>query len=194
MKIIPFEDFIRRFHSGEEFVVFDTETTGLNTYHDDIIEVGASIWKKDGKLEIFEELIWTNPNKMTTEAQEIHGITPEEVDKARKPDEVFEDFINFCADRAMVAHNIKFDFPMLNSNLIRSGLKPYQNDEVACSLIYAKEQQLPGKLIDLARHYKVDLESGSLHRAMYDVNVLLDVLNKIMKENEPDEMQYSLIL
>ncbi|MBU0727232.1 3'-5' exonuclease [Patescibacteria group bacterium] len=185
---------MRRFHSGEEFVVFDTETTGLNTYHDDIIEVGASIWKKNGQLETFEELIWTHPNKLTAEAQEIHGITPEEVDKARKPNEVFGDFIDFCGDRVMVAHNIKFDFPMLNSNLVRGGMKPYQNDEVACSLIYAKEQQLPGKLIDLARHYKVNLESDNLHRAMYDVNVLLEVLNKIMKENEPDEMQYSLIL
>ncbi|MBN2087530.1 3'-5' exonuclease [Candidatus Peregrinibacteria bacterium] len=194
MKVIPFEDFIRRFHSGEEFVLFDTETTGLNTYHDDIIEIGAMTWKKDGALQSFQELIWTNPNKMNGEAQAIHGISPEEVANARKPEEVFNDFIDFCGDRALVAHNIKFDFPMLNSNLIRSGLKPYQNDDVACSLIYAKEQQLPGKLKDLASHFNVEAKSDNLHRALYDVEVLMDVLNKIMKENEPEEMQYSLIL
>lgn len=194
MKIIPFQDFVRRFHSGEEFVVFDTETTGLNTYHDDIVEIGAMTWKKDGQLDSFQELIWTNPNKMTAGAQAIHGISNADVENARKPEEVFNDFIEFCGDKALVAHNIRFDFPMLNSNLIRSGMRPYQNDDVACSLVYAKEQLLPGKLRDLATHYQVDIKSDNLHRALYDVEVLMEVLNKIMKENEPDELQYSLIL
>ena len=194
MKIIPFQDLVRRYYSGELFVVFDTETTGLNTYHDDIIEVAGSVWKKDGSVETFEELIWTNPNKMTSGAQAIHGISTEEVEKARKPDEVFNDFIKFCADRPLVAHNIRFDFPMLNSNLVKSGLKPYQNDEVACSLIYAKAQMLPGKLIELATHYKIEMDTDNLHRAMYDVNVLMEILGKIMKENEPEDLQYSLVL
>lgn len=194
MKIIPFQDLVRRYYSGEEFVVFDTETTGLNTYHDDIIEVAGSIWKKDGSVETFEELIWVSPNKMTSGAQAIHGISAKDVEDARKPDEVFNDFVKFCADRPLVAHNIRFDYPMLNSNLVRNGLRPYQNDEVACSLVYAKEQLLPGKLIELAKHYKVEMDTDNLHRAMYDVNVLLDILGKVMKENEPEDLQYSLIL
>ena len=102
--------------------------------------------------------------------------------------------MKFCANRPLVAHNIRFDFPMLNSNLVRSGLIPYQNDEVACSLIYAKEQLLPGKLKDLAGHYKVEMDTNNLHRAMYDVKVLTRVLGKVMKENEPDDLQYSLVL
>ena len=194
MKVIPFQDLVRRYYSGEEFIVFDTETTGLNTYHDNIIEIAGTIWNKDGLVETFEELIWTNPNKMINEAQTIHGISVEDVEKARKPEEVFSDFLKFCADRPLIAHNIKFDFPMLNSNLVRNGLRPYQNDEVACSLIYAKEQQLPGKLNKLAEYYKVDTNSDDLHRAMYDVKILMEILNKIMKENEPEDLQYSLIL
>lgn len=194
MEIIPFQDFIRRYHSGEDFIVFDTETTGLNTFHDDIIEVGARLWNKGGPQESFEELIWVNPNKMTQAAWEIHKIPMEEIEKARKPDEVLNDFIKFCGNKPLVAHNIRFDFPMLNSNLVRSGLRPYQNDQVACSMIYAKEQMLPGKLEELAQHYKVETQVDSLHRALYDVDVLIEVLNTIMKENEPEEMQYSLIL
>ena len=194
MDIIPFQDFIRRFHSGEDFIVFDTETTGLNTFHDDIIEVGARKWSKDGPGESFEELIWVNPNKMTQAASEIHKIPTEEIEKARKPEAVLADFMNFCRNRPLVAHNIKFDFPMLNSNLVRSGLKPYQNDQVACSLVYAKEQLLPGKLEELAKHYKVDTKADALHRALYVVDVLIGVLHAIMKENEPEEMQYSLVL
>jgi len=194
MKIIPFQDFIRRFYSGEEFVVFDTETTGLNTFHDDIIEIAGAIWHKDGILEKFEELIWVNPNKVANEAQAIHGITPADLNEARKPEQVLGDFIKFAKERPLVAHNIKFDFDILNSNLVRGGLKPYQNDQTACSLIYAKDMMLPGRLSELAGYYKVKTDDNSLHRAMYDVNVLIEILNKIMKENEPEDMQYSLII
>lgn len=194
MEIIPFQDFIRRFYSGEDFIVFDTETTGLNTFHDDIIEIGARKWNKRGPGESFGELIWVNPNKMTQAASEIHKIPMGEIEQARKPEEVLSDFVKFCGNRPMVAHNIKFDFPMLNSNLVRSGLKPYQNEQVACSLIYAKEQMLPGKLDELAQHYKIETQADSLHRALYDVDILIEVLKTLMKDNEPEEMQYSLVL
>jgi DNA polymerase III epsilon subunit family exonuclease len=194
MEIIPFQDFIRRYYSGEDFIVFDTETTGLNTFHDDIIEIGARQWNKNGIGETFQELIWVNPNKITPASQEIHKIPAEEIERARKPEDVLGDFIQFCGNKPLVAHNIRFDLPMLNSNLVRNGLKPYQNDQVACSLIYAKEQLLPGRLEELAKHYKVETKSDSLHRALYDVDVLIAVLNTLMKKNEPDEMQYSLVL
>jgi len=194
MEIIPFQDFIRRFYSGEDFIVFDTETTGLNTFHDDILEVGARRWNKTGPQESFEELIWVNPNKITPASLEIHRIPPEEVEKARKPEQVLNDFIKFCGNRPLVAHNIKFDFPMLNSNLVRSGLKPYQNEQVACSLMYAKDQMLPGKLEELAEHYRIETSPEALHRALYDVNILIEVLSLLLKEYEPEEMQYSLVL
>jgi len=194
MKIIPFQDFIRRYYSGEEFILFDTETTGLNTFHDDIIEVGAIKWDKKGMKDSFEELMWVNPSKISEAAWQVHKIPMEEIEEARKPAEVLNEFVDFCGDRTLVAHNIKFDFPMLNSNLVRTGLKPYQNDQVACSMIYAKDQLLPGKLSELAEHFKVETESDSLHRAMYDVQVMAKILEAFMKENEPEEMQYSLVL
>jgi len=193
MEVITFEDFIKRFYSGEDFIVFDTETTGLNTFHDDIIEIGARKWNKNGTQESFSELIRVNPNKISPAAWEIHKIPLEEIEKARNADEVLADFVEFCANKPLLAHNIKFDFPMLNSNLVRMGLKPYQNNQVACSLIYAKGKMLPGKLSELAKYYGIKAKTDSLHRALYDVDVLLEVLGKFVKENEPEEMQYSLI-
>lgn len=194
MNIIPFEEFVRRYYSGEEFLLFDTETTGLNTFHDDIVEIGAQIWTKNGVVDSFQELMRVNPNKITQAAWEVHRIPIEEIEKAREPEAVLEDFLSFGNNRPLVAHNIRFDYPMLNSNLVRRGLKPYQNDQVACSLIYAKDQQLPGKLNELAAHYKVDTNDDALHRALYDVQLLGQILQKIMKENEPEEMQYSLVI
>lgn len=194
MKIIAFQDFLRRFYSGEEFIVFDTETTGLNTFHDDIIEIGAQKWSKAGKMETFCELMWVNPNKISPESWQIHKIPLEEIENAKKPTEVFDAFKAFCGNRAMVAHNIKFDFPMLNSNLIKNGLTPYQNDDVACTLMFAKEKALPGRLHELATHFKITTQSTNLHRALYDVSVLIEVLDVLMKLHEPEEIQYSLLI
>lgn len=194
MDIIPLQDFIRRYYSGEDFIVFDTETTGLNTFHDDIIEIGARRWGRKGPGEHFQELIWVHPNKMSQAAYEIHKIPPEAVEGARKPEQVLADFVKFCGNRPLVSHNIKFDLPMLNSNLTKHGFKPYSNDQVACTLIYAKEQQLPGKLEELARYHGIEPKPNSLHRALYDVDLLISVLNALMKKYEPDEMQYSIIL
>ena len=194
MQIINFKDLVNRYHSGESFVLFDTETTGLNTYHDDIVEVAGAIWEKGKEPKAFQELISVNMNKMTQGAWMVHKIPKADIESARNPDEVLSDFIDFCEDRPLIAHNIRFDFDMLNSNLVRSGLTPYQNDQVACSLAYAREQSMPGKLSNLADHYRVDLKKGNLHRAMYDVHVLMEIMNRMMKEHEPVDMQYSLIL
>jgi len=194
MKLISFTDLVRRYYSGEEFVLFDTETTGLNTYHDDIIEVAGTIWQKDAEPKSFQDLIKVNTNKISPGAWMVHKIPKADIESAREAEQVLAEFVDFCGNRPLIAHNIRFDFDMLNSNLIRNGLKPYQNDQVACSLAYAREQDMPGKLSNLADHYQVDLESSNLHRALYDVEVLMDILNKMMKEHEPQEMQYSLIL
>ncbi len=194
MKIIQFQDFINRYFSGEEFVLFDTETGGLNTFHDEIIEIGAIIVSKDGKIKEFEEIMKVNTNKINPIAWSIHKIPKEEIDSARSQEEVFKDFIEFCGDRVLVAHNIKFDFQMLNSNLIRNNLRPYQNDDVVCTLAYSKEQKLPGKLGNLAKHYNVKTQENSLHRALYDVQILKGVVESMMKEHEPEDMQYSLLI
>lgn len=194
MQFIPFQDLIRRYYSGESFVVFDTETTGLNTYHDEIIEIAGAIWELGQEPRPFHELICVNPNKITPGAQAVHQIPLEAIAVARKAPEVFRDFIQFCGQRTLVAHNAKFDYDMLNYNLIRNGLKPYSSDQVVCTYRYSQEQKLPGKLENLAAYYKVSLQNIQLHRAPGDVAVLTHILNTMMKQYEPKEMQYSLIL
>lgn len=194
MQLINFQDLVRRYFSGEGFILFDTETSGLNTYHDDIIEVGAMIWQKGSEPKTFQKIMKVNINKISEGAWAIHKIPQEEIESAPEPNQVLSEFLDFCGGRTLIAHNIRFDYDILNNNLIRNGLKPYQNDQVACTLSYAKEKGMPGRLSELASHYKVKTEAGNLHRALYDVQVLKDVLDKMMKTHEPAEMQYSLIL
>ncbi len=194
MQLIPFPDLIRRYFSGEGFVVFDTETTGLNTFHDDIVEIAGAIWQRGQEPRFFEELIRVPAHRMTPGAWKVHQIPMESLAQARPATEVLPDFIQFCDGRPLVAHNTRFDFDMLNYNLIRNGLKPYPNSQVFCSLQHAQKQSLPGKLSALASHYQISVATDALHRARYDVQLLTGVMNHLMKEHEPAEMQYSLVL
>lgn len=194
MKFIEFPDLIRRYFSGEPFVIFDTETTGLNTYHDDIVEIAGARWQRGQSPQFFHELIRSSPHKMTPVAWELHKIPLDQIAAARPPELVLKDFMEFCGSSVLLAHNAKFDFEILNYNLIRNNLRPYQQDQIVCTLRFAQQKTLPGKLSALASHCKVTVQSAELHRALYDVQLLLGIMNHMMTLHEPKELQYSLIL
>ncbi|MBM3229946.1 3'-5' exonuclease [Candidatus Parvarchaeota archaeon] len=193
MNLLSLPELLRHYYSGGPLVMFDVETNGLNTFHDEIVEIAALVLDKNGEQERFEEVLYLHPNKINAEAWKVHKIPPEVLEKARKPQAVLSDFIAFCKDRSLVAHNIKFDFPILNANLIRHGLRPYQNEKVACTFMYSKDFNLPGKLSELAKHYGLHPAASSLHRAMADVELLSAVMQAMLKEHEPGQMQYSLV-
>lgn len=100
---------------GKTFVVFDLETTGLNSSHssgniDRIIEIGA--YKIiDGVIsESFTTFI--NPQKkLSEEIINLTGITEEMIASAPTYEQVMPDFFKFCDGSVLVGHNIAgFDF------------------------------------------------------------------------------------
>jgi len=104
---------------GRTFVVFDLETTGLNSSPvsgnmDKIIEIGA--YKiTDGEItECFSTFI--NPErKLSEEIINLTGITEEMVADAPKTEEVMPDFYKFCYGSILVGHNIAgFDFKFVD--------------------------------------------------------------------------------
>ena len=101
MQLISFENLVRRYFSGEGFVLFDTETSGLNTYHDDIIEVGAMIWQKGVEPKTFQKIMKVNINKISEGAWAIHKIPREEIESAPEPNQVLSEFLEFCGGRSL---------------------------------------------------------------------------------------------
>lgn len=104
---------------GHTFVVFDLETTGLNSSPvsgnmDKIIEIGA--YKiADGEItECFSTFI--NPErKLSEEIINLTGITEEMIADAPKTEEVMPDFYKFCYGSVLVGHNIAgFDFKFVD--------------------------------------------------------------------------------
>ena len=113
----------------EEFVVFDIETTGLNSHTNKIIEIGAVKIKAGRIIDRYSQLI--NPGiSIPYYITEITSITNEQVANQPKIDEVIGKFVDFIGDAVLVAHNAPFDM-----GFIKRDIKEYLNIDLENSVI-----------------------------------------------------------
>lgn len=113
----------------EEFVVFDIETTGLNSHTNKIIEIGAVKIKSGRIIDRYSQLI--NPGiSIPYHITEITSITNEQVANQPKIDEVIGKFVDFIGDAVLVAHNAPFDM-----GFIKRDIKEYLNIDLESSVI-----------------------------------------------------------
>jgi len=165
-------------------VVFDTETTGLDTENDDIIQIAAVEIIKGNPGKSFECYFATDKDLSPT--QTIHNISNEHLtQKAIDKNEGLSAFLDFIADDALLAHNIRYDYSILNSNLLRVGLNMIDQEvnPLFCTLILTRQLcKLPSyKLGNILT--SLDLEGDNSHDAMDDtkatVNLALYLKNRI---------------
>ena len=132
-------EFVKDFDS-KEMVVFDTETTGLDVFSNDIIQIAAFKIKGGKKVQDsdFNRFLKTdqtippvlnrgkiNPMvdvyKKAKEAQK--AINSKKEERISDPKEALEDFIKYIGDDILVGQNIiDYDLNILKSNLERNGL------------------------------------------------------------------------
>ncbi len=165
---------------NKSFVIFDTETTGLDTSTAMIIEL-AAVKMVDGQIvESWETLI--NPKMPIPEtSKELTGIDDEMVQFEPDSDAVIPDFFKFTRECALVAHNINYDFPILNRHAKEVGYI-FEND-LFDTLALAR-QAFPYlkkyKLEFLSEHFGLLHENA--HRAMSDVLATAELFKLIAKE------------
>lgn len=177
----------------KHFVVFDTETTGLDYRGGhQIIEIAGQKMMNGTVVAEFTGLI--NPTIPVDDgAYRVHGISNLFLAENGKPAlEVLPSFMEFIGDSIIVGHNImNFDVPFLNNNLQKIG-KSSLNNMLIDTLIMARKL-LPGlpnhKLGTVATHFNVDYAGA--HRAMRDVEinrqVFLKMLDQYMKVLEREK-------
>jgi DNA helicase-2/ATP-dependent DNA helicase PcrA len=174
-------DFFNIF-STQEMVVFDTETTGLNTENDDIIQI-AAVKIANGKIkDTFE--VYINTEKDITESENVHHISKEQLDKFGVSHEKgLLNFMQFIGQNAvLVAHNIEYDYDILKHNLLRyckKSLTDYckqQFDSIMIAkLIYPNFASY--KLKDLIDFLQV--EGVNSHNAFDDVKATVSLIEKL---------------
>lgn len=101
-----------------DYIIFDTETTGLDNKVEKIIEIGAIKVIDDKVVSTFEVLLDHNlPSDRYIPG--INGIHPEEIkEKGIDPTKAFQAFADFIDhDITIMGHNIlRFDIPFLYAN------------------------------------------------------------------------------
>ena len=104
-----------------DFVVFDIETTGFSPVSNRIIEIGA-VKVVDGEIaDKFSTFV--NPQvPIPYHIEKLTGINDSMVMDAPVIEEVLPQFMEFCKDAVMVAHNASFDMSFIKENVMRQQL------------------------------------------------------------------------
>jgi len=163
------------------FVVFDTETTGLDPAGgDEIIQLGA-VRIVNGRLrdeEIVDQLV--NPQRpVPPESVKIHGIQPEQLAMQPPIGEVLPRFHAFARDAVLVAHNAAFDMKMLQMKEAVTGLcfdQPVLDTLLLSSIVHPHQE---GHSLDTIAA-RLNVRIVGRHTALGDALATAEVLLKLI--------------
>ncbi|MBF4472029.1 MULTISPECIES: 3'-5' exonuclease [Flavobacterium] len=160
---------------SKRYVVFTTETSGLNPEKDVILSIGsfAIINNRIHIGDSFESILlqykFFHDNGLSNEF-----ILESKMKKLSEP-EAIHAFIDYIGNAVLIGHHVDFDVDMINSALIRSGCGRLKNEALDIDVMYRK-------LIDIN-----------------DKQFSLDELSEIFKlpknyRNSPSEDAYTIAL
>src|SRR5208283_3787961 len=124
---------------------------------------------------------YLNPERdIDAGAQEVHGITREQLLNEPKFREIAADLIEFVRDSELIIHNAPFDIAFLNAELRRLPEPLLRIDELCRVLdtLSLARQMHPGQrnnLDALCKRYSVDNSHREYHGALLDARILAEV-------------------
>ena len=164
---------------NDTFVVFDLETTGFSAEVDRIIEIGAVKIKNGEIVDNFSKFV--NPKiPIPFRIEKLTGINDSMVMEAQPIEKILPEFLEFCGDAVMVAHNAGFDTSFIINNAERLGIK---YDPTIMDTVLLAQFVIPNlhnyKLDTLCKHLAVSLENH--HRAVDDAQATAYIYLKMVK-------------
>lgn len=125
----------------KRYVVFDMETTGLDSREDVILSIGA-IGVVSNAILVGDYLqVSIKQDGFSPQSVALQGVLKdgEKVVEA----EALIQFLNFAKDAILVGHNINLDIEMLNQALKRLDLGRIKNPVMDTNVLYQRWKDLP---------------------------------------------------
>ncbi|MBQ8877130.1 MAG: PHP domain-containing protein, partial [Lachnospiraceae bacterium] len=161
-----------------DFVVFDIETTGFSPVNNRIIEIGAV--KVSGGSIVDRYSTFVNPKTpIPFEIEKLTGINDSMVIDAPEIEEILPQFLAFCSDAVLVAHNANFDMSFIKENVLRQGIRREFTyvDTVGIARILLPNQA-KHTLDAVAKTLGISLENH--HRAVDDAEATAEIFVKMI--------------
>ena len=165
--------------TNQEYVVIDTETTGLFK-NDRVIEIGIVAFNQSEILEEWSTLL--NPNRDIGPTQ-IHGISPSMVSVAPTFEQISNDLARLLNGRIVVAHNANFDMRMLSAEFNRLAI-PVNWGLPFCTMIASRHQLPPAtdKLTDACEYLGIPVSDA--HSALGDARMTYELFKFVGQDDQ----------
>lgn len=176
--------------STVDFVVFDTETTGLG-WAERLVELGAVRFRGGAVTDRFRALV-KPPRRIPEEVTRLHGITDEAVRECPDARTVLPRFARFIDGAVLLAHFAEFDQGILAAEFARAGLSAPDNP-LYCTLNLARRviPEAPRHgLSSIARF--LSLPTVPSHRALPDAETARQLFEVCLARLGPDATLASL--
>ena len=171
----------------DQFVVFDIETTGFSAVKDRIIEIGA-VKVEAGKItDRFSALI--NPEiPIPFEIEKLTGIHDGMVMESPVIRQVLPEFLDFCGDAVLVAHNAGFDMSFIRQKTKEEGINRV--------FTYVDTLGMARLLLPHQNKHTLDAVSKTLgislehhHRAVDDAEATAEIFLKLVEMLEKEGIE-----
>lgn len=145
------------------FVVFDTETTGLNPKEDRVLSIGC-VAINDLKVKVSDQLeCYLKQEQFNSDTVKIHGLLKEGKLTKIPENEAIIQFLDYVKNAVLVAHHAAFDVAMINNALKRLGLPKLKNKVLDTGHLFQKT-----KLDTTKPHFGLDELSERFNIPLHD--------------------------
>lgn len=180
-------------YDHNKLVVLDVESTGLDTTCDDIIQIAAICYGKDGVKEELDILV--RPTKKVGDSYYVHGFTDEQLAKEGLDISYALDLLgDFVQNKIVVGHNVKYDLAIINSMCYRHQKAPlvykgvYDTLDLAHKIYPHLTNHKLGTLAEL-----IKTKATPNHNALQDILATSEVLTHFiykLKEKKDERYNY----
>ncbi len=161
------------------YVVIDTETTGLSSKSERLVEYGALLLDERGAEEGFYTVLLNPGRPIPRQASLVHGIEDRDVRNSPRFRDVAPAVLATLENRAVVGHNVGFDVSFLRDEFSRCGV--IWEPHLVLDTLYASRRVLKGvkshKLTTLRGLLGID--SGEAHRVEADIRATHELACRI---------------